>query len=152
MEKSEEICKRIRIVKTILGLDQNQLAEKLGITQAAVSNYLTNRVPKWDVLVNLIQLARDHGEQGITLDWLIMGEKEKYPFMVNDGGPPKLTYRSGKDVDQILMALENSPRIRKMVHEFISRGKNKTLFEKLNHLTDTQIDAILNLIDQLNPR
>jgi len=129
--KSSEICKRIRIIKTILGLTQNEFAEKLNVTQQAISRYLTNRVPKWDLLIKIIELAHTAGETSITIDWIILGgEKRLNKLIVSEPSADYITISKNR----------------------IDNKKLEILLEKLNNLNTHQIDLVIDLINQLNTK
>lgn len=152
--KTAKICNRLKIVKTILGLDQNELAEKLGVTQKAISNYLTNRVPKWDTLVKIIDLAHKAGETNITLDWIIRGGElrasdEPPGLFVSDVPNEYQAVASdvAEKIQTIMDTVRLSPKERDIIYEFLNRSKRKTLFEKLYDLSEEQMDLLLNVID-----
>ncbi|WP_345422137.1 helix-turn-helix transcriptional regulator [Halioxenophilus aromaticivorans] len=63
---------RVRERMKELDLTQKDMAELLGITQGAISNYLNGtREPNMDVLANLIR------ELGVTADWVVLGIRNK---------------------------------------------------------------------------
>ena len=74
------LAKRIRFLRQSLGMNQVQLADKLGVTKQSVSNWENdNIVPSIDMLVKIADffsvstdylLGRDHVERnnGLTVD------------------------------------------------------------------------------------
>jgi transcriptional regulator with XRE-family HTH domain len=81
----KNVSERINLVMKDLSLTQKQLAEKLGITQPAVSMYLSNRIPPAPVLLKLATLS------GKTVEWILTGEIES---MIQRVSEPEMTYQA----------------------------------------------------------
>lgn len=67
-----EISKRINKIMFDLGMNQNQLAKMLNISQPAVSKYLKGRIPPPDILLQLSRLS------GNSIEWLLTGKIDYY--------------------------------------------------------------------------
>ncbi len=67
--KNKEIAFRISQVMKQAGFTQKSLADYLGISQPAVSQYLRGRIPPADVLYQLAQLGNT------TMEWILTGKK-----------------------------------------------------------------------------
>lgn len=62
-----DVARRIQRLMRALNLNQNQLAERLQITQPAVSKYLQGRIPPADILLHLAELAN------VSIEWILTG-------------------------------------------------------------------------------
>lgn len=71
-----EIITRINLIRIHANLNQQQLAQKLDISQPAVSKYLKDRIPPAAILLKLAQLG------ATSIEWLLTGKKEH--FFVED--------------------------------------------------------------------
>ncbi len=67
------ISQRIREIMASRGLNQQLLAEKLQITQPAVSKYLSGRIPPPTVLLRLSRLS------GKSIEWILTGSDSPAP-------------------------------------------------------------------------
>jgi len=67
---NEAISKRINFIMFDLGINQNQLAKTLNITQPAISKYLKGRIPPPFVLLHLARLS------GKSIEWILTGGDE----------------------------------------------------------------------------
>jgi len=63
-----QVAQRLLDVMHNLQLTQKQLAEKLQVTQPAISKYLQGRIPPPPVLLKLSQLS------GVSMEWLLTGQ------------------------------------------------------------------------------
>ena len=68
---NDAVSKRINFIMFELGVNQNQLAKKLNITQPAISKYLKGRIPPPLVLLHLAKLS------GKSIEWFLTGENER---------------------------------------------------------------------------
>lgn len=68
----QKIISRINLIRVQNNLNQQQLAQKLGISQPAVSKYLKDRIPPSDILLKLAKLG------GTTIEWLLTGRKNHF--------------------------------------------------------------------------
>ena len=64
------ISKRINFIMFDLGINQNQLAKMINITQPAISKYLKGRIPPPFVLLHLAKLS------GKSIEWILTGEND----------------------------------------------------------------------------
>jgi transcriptional regulator with XRE-family HTH domain len=67
-----EITGRIDSIRRQIGMNQEQLAAALGISQPAVSKYLKNRIPPGDILLKLAGLSNT------TIEWILTGKKNYF--------------------------------------------------------------------------
>lgn len=157
MDSKEKICRRIRIVQTILGLDQSKFAGKLGVTQAAVSRYTKDRIPKLEILNKIVDLANKAGENEITVDWVLNGGSVKAstePSAVREKiSTLEFVDDVAKDIEnqlvEIMKIIKSSDFHRNLFYDYIHRSKQRTLLESLNGLSDEQIELVLKLVEQL---
>jgi len=118
----KEIAARISFIRRQNNLTQEQLALELGISQPAVSKYLSERIPPADVLFNLAKLGKT------TIEWILSGEKryfyENSPPSVKDN---EVAYSA--DIDIILarkmaqLPLDAKKIISEMIDLLLSYGK-----------------------------
>jgi transcriptional regulator with XRE-family HTH domain len=94
MNDIQGISARITLLMSENGWTQAELARLLGVTQPAVSNYLTGRVPPATVIVQLADLA------GCSTDWLLRGHKTPATVMEATAG-----YATGNSTDLKLARL-----------------------------------------------
>jgi predicted transcriptional regulator len=78
-----KVSERIDSIMQKLSLNQKQLAELLGVTQPAVSMYLSNRIPPAHILLKLSQLS------GRTIEWILTGNIASMIYKVSE---PKTAY------------------------------------------------------------
>jgi len=65
----QKVAMRIQRLMKALNLNQQQLAEQLGITQPAISKYLQGRIPPADVLYSLAKMSQ------VTMEWILTGSE-----------------------------------------------------------------------------
>jgi len=70
--KRESTKERIDLIRRESGLTQRQFSEKLGVSQGAVSKYLTGRIPPAEVLLKIAGIGKT------TVEWILSGEKNYY--------------------------------------------------------------------------
>ncbi len=155
MDSVEKICNRIQIIQTILGLNQDDFAKKLNVSQQAISRYLKDRIPKLEILSKIIDLAREAGENEITIDWVLNGGEvkasdEPQGLYTNDniGKYKTLDKEAAEKIQDIQKIIYSSPFHRDLFYTYIHKGKQRTLFDNLNDLSDEQIELILKVIGQ----
>ena len=68
----QAITERVDFIRRQNNLNQEQLADKLDISQPAVSKYLKDRIPPADILLKLANLG------GTTVEWILTGEKRHF--------------------------------------------------------------------------
>jgi transcriptional regulator with XRE-family HTH domain len=68
------VAERIKNIVETSGLTQRELADALGISQPAVSQYLRGRMPQADVLYRLAKLGN------CTMEWLLTGEQSSEEY------------------------------------------------------------------------
>jgi len=66
------ISERLDYIRREQGLNQEQLAAHLGISQPAVSKYLKERMPPADILLKVAELG------GTTVEWILTGQKKHF--------------------------------------------------------------------------
>jgi transcriptional regulator with XRE-family HTH domain len=64
-----QVAGRVQEVMDLLQLTQQQLAQRLEITQPAISKYLRGRIPPPEVLWKLSELS------GNTMEWFLTGKR-----------------------------------------------------------------------------
>jgi transcriptional regulator with XRE-family HTH domain len=109
----KKVSERIDAVMQELSLNQKQLAGKLGITQPAVSMYLSDRVPPAHILLNLAQLS------GRTMEWFLTGNVDTMIYNVSE---PKTTYGDRLKLEKKISLLP------------------KEIYKRLESLVDSIID------------
>ena len=70
--KIKNTKERIDLIRRESGLTQQQFSVELGVSQAAVSKYLTGRIPPAEVLLRIARLGKT------TVEWLLSGEKNYF--------------------------------------------------------------------------
>ncbi len=65
-ERRKQVGARIRMIRKLLGLTQEQLAQRIGVTKQAITTYETGR--REAGYRNLIGLSRT---LGVSVDWLL---------------------------------------------------------------------------------
>jgi predicted transcriptional regulator len=113
---NESISKRINKIMFDLGINQQQLAKILNITQPAVSKYLKGRIPPPNILLQLSKLS------GMTIEWILTGNTE-------------VPLRSDMVSDQ-----SEQYYIKKTIEE-----KFNMLPNRIQNNIETLIDSILNI-------
>jgi transcriptional regulator with XRE-family HTH domain len=93
-----KISERIDAIMQKLTLNQKQLAELLGVTQPAVSKYLSNRIPPAHILLKLAQLS------GKSMEWFLTGDLESMIYKVSE---PKITYEGRLKLEKKISLLPN---------------------------------------------
>ena len=69
MIRPTDVTRRIEAIRRQNGWTQEELAQKLGISQPAVSKYLRDRIPPAAILFRLAQIGNT------TVEWLLSGDK-----------------------------------------------------------------------------
>ena len=103
---TKDIASRILQIMQDQGINQNQLAKLLNITQPAVSKYLQGRIPPPGVLLQLSELS------GLSMEWILTGKTFKQH--VSESQVP---YGNEKSMMKKLNALP--PPIRKSIEDLI---------------------------------
>jgi transcriptional regulator with XRE-family HTH domain len=88
----KKVSQRIMEIMQNRSLNQKQLADQLGITQPAVSQYLKQRIPPVRILFGISQLS------GKNMEWLLTGDSEF--LSKNQVAEPPVTYDSGINLEQ----------------------------------------------------
>jgi predicted transcriptional regulator len=100
-----------------LSLNQKQLAELLGVTQPAVSMYLSNRIPPAHILLKLSHLSER------TIEWFLTGEIEGMIYKVSE---PETTYSQRLNLEKKISLLPGE--IYKNLEELVD-----SIIDELNH-------------------
>ena len=94
---------RVRQRMKEFGMSQRDLAEILGLTPGAVSNYVNgSREPNMEQLASIIR------ELGVTADWVVLGikNKAKGPAASRFGVSPYFANLSARDKSKINTAIQ----------------------------------------------
>jgi transcriptional regulator with XRE-family HTH domain len=113
----KKVSERIHYIMRDLSLTQKQLAEKLGVTQPAISLYLSDRIPPAPILLKLAILS------GKTIEWILTGDIEN---MIHQISEPKVTYEARLKLEKKISLLPNE--IYKNLEELVD-----SILNKLNH-------------------
>lgn len=102
MQKIDEISIRIKSMRETLGLNQEEFAQKVGVSRSIIANIETGvSKPKYPDLVKIATVGR------VTLDWLITGEEASFT-------PPMTDLRAIKGSEAKPAAAEFYPLIDKV--------------------------------------
>ncbi|MDI6711492.1 MAG: helix-turn-helix domain-containing protein [Bacillota bacterium] len=63
----DEFSSRLRQALSAIGLKQKEAAQRLGISENALSNYVRGRIPEAEILMGIAQLC------DVTVEWLLTG-------------------------------------------------------------------------------
>jgi len=107
------VSERIDEIMQKLNLNQQQLADLLGVTQPAVSKYLSNRIPPANILFKLAQLS------GKSMEWFLTGNFGNLKYKVAE---PTDTYDAGLKLEKKISLLpkEIYQRLENLVDSIIS--------------------------------
>ncbi len=108
-----KVSERIDEIMQKFSLNQKQLADLLGITQPAVSKYLSNRIPPAHILFKMAQIS------GRRMEWFLTGESEDLLYKVAE---PAVTYDAGMKLEKKISLLpkEIYHRLEDLVDSIIS--------------------------------
>ena len=108
-----KVSERIDEIMQKLSLNQKQLADLLGITQPAISKYLSNRIPPAYILFKITQIS------GRSMEWFLTGESEDLSYKVAE---PVVTYDTGMKLEKKISLLpkEIYQRLEDLVDSIIS--------------------------------
>lgn len=95
------------------GAKNAEIARKLGITDTAVKNYMVDRIPPAEVLIQIKNLTN------VQIDWLLTGEQN-----VQSETKSQVETRTQFDFEQIF-----SEKIREIVREEISKNSKPEVRE-----------------------
>ena len=113
---NEAISKRINNIMYELGINQNQMAKMLNITQPAVSKYLKGRVPPPFILLHLAKLS------GKSIEWILTGDT-KFTSHLSIVSEKSTQYKDDKTIEEKIKLLPNE--IRKNIESLIDSILNK---------------------------
>jgi len=71
-----KVSERIDAIMQKLSMNQKELAELLGVTQPAISNYLSDRIPPALILFKLAQIS------GKSMEWFLTGDLDSMMYKV----------------------------------------------------------------------
>ena len=114
-----EIAERIDLIRQHNKFTQQQLAQNLGISQAAISKYLNERIPPPEVLLRLADLGRT------TIEWILTGEKTY--FFEDSRSAVRERPAEGYDAERALARdIAGLPaEVRKAVHVLVRHSQGK---------------------------
>ena len=115
--EQSKVSERIDAIMQKLSLNQNQLADLLGITQPAVSKYLSNRIPPANILFKLAQLS------GQSMEWILTGDLEGMIYKVSE---PEVSYNGRLKLEKKISLLP------------------KDIYKHLENLVDGILDNLHN--------
>jgi transcriptional regulator with XRE-family HTH domain len=118
-----KVSERIDEIMHKLSLNQKQLADLLGITQPAVSKYLSNRIPPAHILFKIAQIS------GRRMEWFLTGESEDLLYKVAE---PAVTYDAGIKLEKKISLLpkEIYRRIEQLVDSILNDQPDKSSYSK----------------------
>lgn len=116
--KKSSTADRIRKIMHTLGMNQQQLASYLGVSQPAVSLYLRGRVPPADILYHLARLGKTN------IEWILTGESEP---LLNQVQENKTSY--GNENQLLMLWARLSPANQKillsLMRELAEKQRNR---------------------------
>ena len=120
MEKNERLGDRIRNQRAAIHMTQQEMADRLGVTGAAVSAYEKGaRSPSLDILMRISKVL------GVTTDELLAGKKQVVMLDVTN-----LTHEQRVMIHDMIKALEEYNAMKSIISE------NKKLNDKLKLLLE----------------
>jgi len=127
---------RIRKIRERLGLTQQELAGKVGVTAASINRYEKGRVPKRkDILNRIAELGN------VTSEWILKGEGTAAPPATAEHAPVSYTLLS-QDLDEDALAhvlLLARDWLRRHRDKISPRGEAKLIAKMYRHwLTDKE--------------
>lgn len=114
IDKSK-VSERIHEIMQKLNLNQQQLADLLGVTQPAVSKYLSNRIPPANILFKIAQIS------GKSMEWFLTGNLEFLQYKVAES----------KDIYDARLKLEKKITL-----------LPKEIYQRLENLVDTILNSL----------
>ena len=102
MVRDPEFGKRVRLIRQRLHLTQQGLGDRLGLTKVSVARYEAGRIPRFDLLQKIAEIA------GASVAWLLHGDaagsgtRAPQPVRL-----PIAAQRLGRMVSQLLAELES---------------------------------------------
>jgi transcriptional regulator with XRE-family HTH domain len=125
------MVQRIKAIKNALGISENELARRLGISQSTLNGYtLGKRTPSYEFAETVLNAFSD-----ISAEWLLRGKGSMY---ISD-----LPSTDHDDTDEVLDLKAEITRLRAELAEL--REENETLQadnRRLSERTDKLIDIL----------
>lgn len=104
MTKQEiEICKRIKLFRTEIGMTQTDFGEKIEVAQGYLTNIETAKRPATEKIIKLILLQSWNGKK-VDEDWLRHGKGEMFEKLTDKEKLMKATALLLKDSDSAVVA------------------------------------------------
>ena len=118
-----KVSERIDEIMQKLSLNQKQLADLLGITQPAVSKYLSNRIPPAHILFKIAQIS------GRGMEWFLTGESDNLSYKVAE---PVNTYNAVLKLEKKISLLpkEIYRRLEQLVDSILNDLPDKSSYSK----------------------
>jgi transcriptional regulator with XRE-family HTH domain len=138
----ENIGKRLKILRTELALKQGEFAEKLGISQEALSDFEREFKPMAEKYYRLICLTF-----GVNEDWLRFGEGEMFNkeaadtvsnlIIFDDDGKP-LNYEEGKFINTYRRLTDPNKEVARTTVDALLKSQDKGTEKREIHSIHSQ--------------
>jgi transcriptional regulator with XRE-family HTH domain len=120
------MVQRIKAIKDALGISENELARRLGISQSTLNGYtLGKRKPSYDLAESVLNAFSD-----VSAEWLLRGEG---PMYISD-----LPSTDHDDSDEVLELKAEITRL---------RAERDELVRKLS-ISERRIDKLIDILHQ----
>lgn len=120
------MVQRIKVIKDALGISENELARRLGISQSTLNGYtLGKRKPSYDLAESVLNAFSD-----VSAEWLMRGEG---PMYISD-----LPSTDHDDSDEVLELKAEITRL---------RAERDELARKLA-ISERRIDKLIDILHQ----
>lgn len=120
------MVQRIKVIKDALGISENELARRLGISQSTLNGYtLGKRKPSYDLAESVLNAFSD-----VSAEWLMRGEG---PMYISD-----LPSTDHDDSDEVIELKAEITRL---------RAERDELVRKLA-ISERRIDKLIDILHQ----
>ena len=133
------MCNRIKQAMDSKGLNQTELAKKLGVTPQTVQQWIAGKTEPRNKKLQLLANAL-----GVYQSWLLGDDKPTMPFVINN---ERSSYNAKPEPARPSIIPESDwktlpPKARALIEEFYLNTIN-------GKLTDDHIKLLQNMVDQL---